>query len=121
MHACCLLLLLFLGQMSGIHGYIDDLQLWPHEAWAQKLLLQALIQMMLGMRTCVVLPLCRVMVSCTSPSWVPTSPLMDQKTGLMYTAQTHHLCTIAEVGYLTPVADICVNPVAQQAPLTLHL
>ena len=49
--------------------------------------------MMVFLRTCVVPPSCSVMVSCTSPSWVPTSPLMLQKTGLMYAAQNHHLCT----------------------------
>ena len=55
-------------------------------------------------------PSCSVMVSCTSPSWVPTSPLMLQNTGLMYTAQNHHTCTAKDAGLSLPFSQPQTRP-----------
>ena len=44
-------------------------------------------------------PFCRTIVSSTSPSCVPTKPLMLQNTGSMYMAQTHHTCTVTATSY----------------------
>ena len=61
-------------------------------------------------------PSCSVMVSCTSPSWVATSPLMLQNTGFMYTAQNHHTCTAKDAAlsllFSQPQTRPCITAAA---------